>query len=70
MAYQGFASGDINRDAFAVRMFLEEGLQLCLSQSFAKNMGRFTGFKTIKYIETIKYIFEKVCMESVLEHLP
>lgn len=39
MAYQGFASGDIDRDAFAVRMFLEEGLQLCLSQSFAKNMG-------------------------------
>lgn len=39
MAYQGFASGDVDRDAFAVRLFENEGHQLCLSQSFAKNMG-------------------------------
>ncbi|KAI0347998.1 PLP-dependent transferase [Trametopsis cervina] len=39
MAYQGFASGDTARDAFAVRYFVEEGHQVALSQSFAKNMG-------------------------------
>ncbi|ODV89983.1 hypothetical protein CANCADRAFT_99031 [Tortispora caseinolytica NRRL Y-17796] len=39
MAYQGFASGDTVRDAFAVRHFVKEGLQVALCQSFAKNMG-------------------------------
>ena len=38
MAYQGFASGDTNKDAFAVRHFIKEGHSLCLAQSFAKNM--------------------------------
>ena len=40
MAYQGFASGDTDRDAFAVRYFIEQGHQPCLAQSFAKNMVR------------------------------
>lgn len=39
MAYQGFASGDADRDAFAVRYFVEKGHQPVLAQSFAKNMG-------------------------------
>lgn len=39
MAYQGFASGDIHRDAFAVRYFIAKGHCLALAQSFAKNMG-------------------------------
>ena len=39
MAYQGFASGDIHKDAFAVRYFVEQGHNICLAQSFAKNMG-------------------------------
>lgn len=39
MAYQGFASGDIDRDAWAVRHFIEKGNNIVLSQSFAKNMG-------------------------------
>lgn len=39
MAYQGFASGDCNRDAYALRKFVEDGHQVVLSQSFAKNMG-------------------------------
>ena len=40
MAYQGFASGDTNKDAFALRYFIEQGHQPCLAQSFAKNMVR------------------------------
>lgn len=39
MAYQGFASGDTNKDAFALRYFISQGHQPCLAQSFAKNMG-------------------------------
>ncbi|KAJ2894050.1 Cysteine transaminase [Zalerion maritima] len=39
MAYQGFASGDTIKDAFALRHFVSEGHSICLSQSFAKNMG-------------------------------
>ncbi|KFB38760.1 AGAP004142-PA-like protein [Anopheles sinensis] len=38
-AYQGFASGDPNKDAFAVRYFVERGFELFCSQSFAKNFG-------------------------------
>lgn len=38
MAYQGFASGNIDKDAFAVRYFVEKGHNICLAQSFAKNM--------------------------------
>lgn len=39
MAYQGFASGDPEQDALAVRMFLRDGHCIALAQSFAKNMG-------------------------------
>lgn len=44
MAYQGFASGDIDKDAYAVRLFLKEGHKICLAQSFAKNMGLYGKF--------------------------
>lgn len=39
MAYQGFASGDCERDAYAVRHFVDSGVQVALCQSFAKNFG-------------------------------
>ena len=39
MAYQGFASGNIDNDAFALRQFVDDGHQVLLAQSFAKNMG-------------------------------
>jgi len=38
-AYQGYASGDLNKDAFAIRLFLERGMEMYLCQSFAKNLG-------------------------------
>jgi len=38
MAYQGFASGDTDKDAYAVRQFIKDGHNICLAQSFAKNM--------------------------------
>ena len=40
MAYQGFASGDLAKDAQAIRYFLQDGHRtMLLAQSFAKNMG-------------------------------
>ena len=39
MAYQGFASGNTARDAFALRHFVAQGHQVAVAQSFAKNMG-------------------------------
>ncbi|KAL8290308.1 hypothetical protein RQP46_003247 [Phenoliferia psychrophenolica] len=39
MAYQGFASGSVDADAFAPRYFVEQGHQIMLCQSFAKSMG-------------------------------
>ncbi|SPP74995.1 aspartate aminotransferase, cytoplasmic [Drosophila guanche] len=38
-AYQGFASGDPDRDAWAVRYFVSRGFELLTCQSFAKNFG-------------------------------
>jgi len=38
-AYQGFATGDLDADAYAVRLFESRGFEFLLSQSFAKNLG-------------------------------
>jgi len=38
-AYQGFASGDPVKDALPIRYFLDDGHQLLVCQSFAKNFG-------------------------------
>ncbi|KAI6084866.1 pyridoxal phosphate-dependent transferase [Hypoxylon rubiginosum] len=38
-AYQGFASGDLMRDNAAVRYFVDQGFELVVAQSFAKNFG-------------------------------
>ncbi|KAJ3094691.1 Aspartate aminotransferase, mitochondrial, partial [Physocladia obscura] len=39
VAYQGFASGSPAKDAFAVRLFVADGHNILLAQSFAKNLG-------------------------------
>jgi len=38
-AYQGYATGDLDADAFAVRMFEEAGLEFWVAQSYSKNFG-------------------------------
>merc|ERR1719466_278772 len=38
-AYQGFASGSLDTDAWSVRYFVERGFELYCSQSFSKNFG-------------------------------
>lgn len=38
-AYQGFASGSLDRDAQPVRMFVADGGECLVAQSYAKNLG-------------------------------
>ncbi|XP_012284106.1 probable aspartate aminotransferase, cytoplasmic [Orussus abietinus] len=38
-AYQGFASGNLDQDAYAVRYFEKLGFEFLCAQSFAKNFG-------------------------------
>merc|ERR1719436_529711 len=38
-AYQGYASGSLDKDAFAVRLFVSMGFEMYMCQSFAKNLG-------------------------------
>lgn len=41
-AYQGFASGDLDNDAYAVREFVRRGIELFAAQSFSKNFGLYS----------------------------
>ncbi|KAJ3026708.1 UNVERIFIED_CONTAM: Aspartate aminotransferase, cytoplasmic [Siphonaria sp. JEL0065] len=41
-AYQGFASGDLDKDAWAVRYFVNQGFDLLCAQSFSKNFGLYS----------------------------
>lgn len=39
VAYQGFASGDLEKDAASVRLFVKKGVECFVSQSYSKNLG-------------------------------
>lgn len=41
-AYQGFASGDLDHDAYAVRLFVGMGMEVFVAQSYAKNFGLYS----------------------------
>ncbi|RXW19880.1 hypothetical protein EST38_g5977 [Candolleomyces aberdarensis] len=66
MAYQGFASGNIARDAFAVRHFVAQGHQVAVAQSFAKNMGLY-GERTGAFSLTVADPEEKARVDSQLK---
>ena len=38
-AYQGFASGDLEKDSYSLKLFQKETENIMLFQSFAKNFG-------------------------------
>lgn len=38
-AYQGFASGNLDKDVYSIRMFVKRDIPFFLCQSFAKNIG-------------------------------
>jgi len=39
VAYQGFASGSLDTDAAAPRLFVDAGLEVIVAQSYSKNLG-------------------------------
>ncbi|THC91188.1 hypothetical protein EYZ11_009356 [Aspergillus tanneri] len=39
LAYQGLATGSLDKDAWAIRHFVRSNLELCVAQTFSKNMG-------------------------------
>lgn len=41
-AYQGFASGSLEKDAWAVRYFVSSGFEMFCAQSFSKNFGLYS----------------------------
>lgn len=45
MLFYLFFSGDLTRDAFAIRLFIKEGHEIALAQSYAKNMGLYGAYK-------------------------
>ncbi|KAK9501834.1 hypothetical protein O3M35_012489 [Rhynocoris fuscipes] len=61
-AYLGFASGDVDADAWAVRYFVENEFELMCAQSFAKNFGLYNErvgnlaiiLNNVKNVETVK----------------
>ena len=45
-AYIGFASGDIDNDAWPIREMVKQGLEVCIAQSFSKNFGLYSNINT------------------------
>lgn len=52
-AYQGFASGSLDKDAWAIRYFVSEGFELLVAQSFSKNFGLYS-----EYVQTQQCVAE------------
>lgn len=63
LAYLGFASGIVEKDAFALRHFVKEGHQVMLAQSFAKNMGLY-GERVGAFSIVASSVEEKIKVDS------
>lgn len=66
MAYQGFASGDCDADAYALRSFVAAGHRVALAQSFAKNMGMY-GERIGSFSLVCESSIERKAVESQLK---
>lgn len=60
-AYQGYATGDLEKDVIAIKIFLKHGLQMIVAQSFAKNFGLYgERIGALHFVCKSKDIAEKV----------
>lgn len=55
-AYQGFASGSLEKDAWAIRFFVSEGFELFIAQSFSKNFGLYSEYSWSTYIHAYSLV--------------
>ncbi len=46
-AYLGFASGDVDQDAWPVREMVRRGMELFIAQSFSKNFGLYSEYSRV-----------------------
>lgn len=70
-AYQGYASGDVEKDVKSVRIFIEEGFQFMIAQSFAKNFGLYgERIGALHIVCTSKDVKEKVMSQIKLTIRP
>ncbi|KPA85956.1 putative aspartate aminotransferase [Leptomonas pyrrhocoris] len=68
-AYQGYASGSLDEDAFAARLFAGLGLEVMVAQSFSKNMGLYSeraGALSVIIKDKTKRADVKSVMESLI----
>jgi len=64
-AYQGFATGDLDADAYAVRLFEQHGFDFFLAQSFAKNLGLYCERAGCASVMTSSPKAAKACMTQL-----
>merc|ERR1719297_250043 len=64
-AYQGFATGDLDADAYAVRLFERRGFDFFLAQSFAKNLGLYCERAGCASVMTSSPKAAKACMTQL-----
>jgi len=64
-AYQGFATGDLDADAYAVRLFEQRGFDFFLAQSYAKNLGLYCERAGCSSIVTGSASAAKACMTQL-----
>jgi aspartate aminotransferase len=65
VAYQGFASGDPDEDAWSVREFLRRGFEILVCQSFAKSFGVYC--ERVRALHVV--LFSKSTVAAVLSHV-
>lgn len=63
-AYQGFASGSLDKDAWAIRYFVSEGFELFVAQSFSKNFGLYSEYTSHTDTQTHTPTLELNCVSS------
>jgi len=68
MAYQGFASGDCDKDAQSIRTFVSDGHMVGCSQSYAKNMGLY-GQRIGCFSLTCDDVEQKNAVESQIKRI-
>jgi aspartate aminotransferase, mitochondrial len=68
LAYLSFASGDPDKDAWALRYFVNEGHPIALAQSFAKNFGLY-GERVGAFSLVCQSVEEMIRVESQLKIL-
>ncbi|RNF14888.1 putative aspartate aminotransferase [Trypanosoma conorhini] len=67
-AYQGYATGNLENDAYAVRLFARQGMEMLVAQSYSKNMGLYS--ERVGVCSVVTASPAKACViKSQFEHI-